>query len=295
MIKKMKVNIAFIIFSMFFCLMAEGQTLILKDTVKHIAKVKLFQKNNLGDNYTEEVSFAVRGDSIFSMDIVPKENELVYLRSEFYQGPFKQKFKFFDLNFSADRLIFKKDYPKIQYPTREQIEFVKSSIQMDSISYYHLSSVQQFSDSTLFTFRLQPLVPRTIADSTSIIPTSWGRCAEFLGNLRNVENIIAKKMKSIKIKSDIDSIIVFRALVTREEYPHMDSLIVEKLLYGKTSKFSDIVKKELVSPKNGRWRAAVWANNGQRTTTRIKIFAQLKKNGTVQIQLPRKLGNWTGD
>lgn len=291
----MKANITFIIFSMFFCLIAEGQTAILKDKVKGIAKVIILQKNNLGNKYTEEVSFAVRGDSIFTINIVPKENELIYLRSEFYQGPSKQKFKFFDFNFNADRLIFKKNYPKIQYPTRDQIEFAKSSIQMDSISYYHLSSVQQFSDSTLFIFRLHPLVPRDIIDSTAIIPTSWGRSAEFLGNLRNVENIIAKKMKSIKVKSDIDSIIVFRALVTREEYPLRDSLIVENLLYGTSSVFSDLVKEELVSPKNGRWRAAVWANNGQRTTTRIKIFAQLKKNGTVQLQLPRKLGNWTGD
>lgn len=279
---------------MLFCLLVDGQTIV-KNNVKGIAKVTLLQKNNLGNNYTEEVSFAVRGDSIFAMNIVPKENELEYLRSEFYQGPFKQKFKFFDFNFSADRLIFKKNYPKIQYPTREQIEFAKSNIKMDSISYYHLSSVQQFSDSTLFIFRLHPLVPRDIIDSTAIIPTSWGRSAEFLGNLRNVENIIAKKMKSIKVKSDIDSIIVFRALVTREEYPLRDSLIVENLLYGTSSVFSDLVKEELVSPKNGRWRAAVWANNGQRTTTRIKIFAQLKQNGTVQLQLPRKLGNWTGD
>ncbi|OOG20041.1 hypothetical protein BWD42_09215 [Sphingobacterium sp. CZ-UAM] len=279
----------------FFCLGTKGQEMIFKDSLKRIVKVKIVQKNDLGDKYAKELSFGIRKDTVFTMSIIPKESELEYLRSEFYQGAFRQKSKFFDFNFKADRIVFNKYYPNIRVPSKKEIEYARSKVHMDSISYYRIGSINQYLDSTTFTFMLDSLRPIPLNKFNTVIPTIWGRSAEFIGDLRSVEKEIAKKVKLSKKYRGIDSIIVFHALITRKENPLKDSLIIEKLLFGKPSKFSDFVKEELASSKNGKWRAAVSANNGQRMTTRIKIFAQLKKNGTVELQLPRLLGNWTGD
>jgi len=283
--------------STFFSLMIRAQIIVTEDKVNKVLTVKLVQKNDYYDKYTKEAAFAIRNDTIYSVVVYPKEDELDYLRSEFYQGPFKQKYKFFEFNFKADPLVFRKDYPKMDLPTKQQIESIKSNVKIDSGAYYRVSRICLYADSTVLTFRLKPLPQKDLKNSRSVISTPpYGRSAEFLGNLKTVEKEIAEKIRLKKVKTGIDSIIVFRALVTREEYPLSDNLIVEKLLFGKSSTFSKTVKDVLLSQENRKfWRAAVSGNTGQRMTTRIKIFAQLNKNGTVEIQLPRFLANWTGD
>ena len=106
-------------------------------------------------------------------------------------------------------------------------------------------------------------------------------------------------LKAGKIAAD--SIIVFRATVIAGESRNQDKLQMDELIYGKETYFSDIVRKVLNDtnnkssmPGHSNWAAATNAS-ARPQTTRIKIFAWLKPDGQVELKLPSKLQNWTGD
>ena len=272
-----------------------GQTIIKSDYLNNSFTIKIDERNNFVKDHVLEVSFAFRGDSVFAINVFPKTDDKFYLSSSaFLQSKTTQaKFKFFDLDFIADRLIFEKEFPSISIPSPLEFKNILSRLKPNSVDSYHLIAVQKFSDSTLLTYSETPLKPRH-SINRQYIPTVWGIPAIYLNNLDSLGGEVARDLKLKSKLRNLDSIIVFSAIVEskRGEY---DILKIESLIYGRPSQFSNSVYNVLTQKTTREWRAAAWASNGQKATTRIKIYAELKRDGTILFKLPKKLGSWTGD
>jgi hypothetical protein len=75
-----------------------------------------------------------------------------------------------------------------------------------------------------------------------------------------------------------------------------------KSIGGKNSVLNDIAKRAIFLDKNkdfGKykptWTAAIMYNSGRSIDTKLKMFIKLKKDGNVEILLPKTMRNFTGN
>lgn len=272
-----------------FCTTTFAQNVIESKEGKYL-KLTFPTKSNFVNSHILSIHYGFDADTMSQVIVNPVEDE-TYMDREFLKGSMKQRFKYFDLSFEGDRLVFKKNYSSIEVPLTPRLQFLDKRGKLSPECSYKLISIGVFKDSSVFFFSADSLPE----------PMFWGQPAKFKGELRLLETQISQKLADLNVKRNPDSIIVFRATVIAGESRNQDKLQMDELIYGKETYFSDIVRKVLNDtnnkssmPGHSNWAAATNAS-ARPQTTRIKIFAWLKPNGQVELKLPSKLQNWTGD
>ncbi|TYP92254.1 hypothetical protein BC792_11729 [Sphingobacterium allocomposti] len=238
--------------------------------LKHRLLVTLPSKNYFNNKYVERIAFAIDGDTISSVSIQPIA-DTSYLKVTFLEGAFKQKFFFFDFGFIADRIIFKQKYPHMQLSAFPGVRIVYTNMseQSNKKSYF-------------------------------------GVPAKYLGDLKEIETRISRDVMSTNLKTSIDSVLIYEAIVSYSPLGFSNTqpakFELQRLLYGQTSVFSDIAEKNLRANetnfyKDGKpkWSPAIQGSSGRPMETKIKVYVRLNTDGSVTLKLPRMLGNFTGD
>lgn len=265
--------------------------------VKHRLLVTLPSSNYFGNKYVERIGFAINSDTISFVSVHPTD-DTAYLKETFLHGPFKQKFFFYDFGFEADKIVFKQKYPHIQLPIYPVAKIVNMYEKEDAHKKYIIEGVRLFPDSTIYVY--------TNGYQTNSIRSHFGFPAKYTGNLKDLETKISRDMASTTLRTPIDSILVYEAVVSYapsdfEPIRHTN-FELRRLIFGKESTFSSIVEKNLSADetsfyKNGKpkWSAAIQGSSGRPMDTKVKIYVRLNADGRTTIKLPRILGNFTGD
>lgn len=253
-------------------------------------RLTLSSKKDLGNNNILSIHYGFNADTVSQVIVKPVDNE-EYLNREFLKGGMKQRFKYFDFGFEGDRLVFQKEFSHVEIPSAPRLEWLGEHSKLIGHHKHRLLSISLFRDSTVFFFTTDSLLK----------PMFWGEPARFNGNLGLLETKISKLMEDVHVETDIDSIVVFRAIVIAGETRNQDKLQLDELIYGEETAFSNMVRQVLSdtnntssTPSHSNWVAATNVS-ARPQTTRIKIFALLKPDGLVKLELPSKLQNWTGD
>lgn len=265
--------------------------------IKHRLLVTIPSQNYFGNKYIERIAFAIADDTVSSVAIYPKEDN-AYLKETFLEGPFKQKFFFFDFGFEADKIVFKQKYHHIQLLTFPFARIVNMYEKEDSSKKYTIEGVRLYSDSTIYVY-----TNSYEADSKI---SYFGFPAKYKGDLQGLETRISRDIASTTSKTPIDSILVYEAVVSfsPSDFGRIRHTKFElrRLLYGKESVFSGIVERNLRAEETNfyedgkpKWVAAIQGSSGTPMDTKVKIYVRLNADGSVIIKLPRMLGNFTGD
>lgn len=265
--------------------------------LKHRLLVTLPSKNYFNNKYVERIAFAIDGDTISSVSIQPIA-DTSYLKVTFLEGAFKQKFFFFDFGFIADRIIFKQKYPHMQLSAFPGVRIVNIYEKEDVNKKYTLEGVRLYSDSTVYVY--------TNMSEQSNKKSYFGVPAKYLGDLKEIETRISRDVMSTNLKTSIDSVLIYEAIVSYSPLGFSNTqpakFELQRLLYGQTSVFSDIAEKNLRANetnfyKDGKpkWSPAIQGSSGRPMETKIKVYVRLNTDGSVTLKLPRMLGNFTGD
>lgn len=247
-------------------------------------------QNHFLDEHTEIVSFSLRSDTVFSIHIIPRKDDTAYLNREFLTHPFGGKMFSFDLDFEADRLVFAKKYSRIPQSAAPAVKVLNSRGQKYEDKLYKIISMRFYNDSTEYTYGW----------NYDFGKPGIGRPAQYKGDIDEMEAGIAREVAVTSIKAPFDSVLVFQALVRRySESTGYGIFELERLLYGKSSDFSEIAVEYLQSKENNffddgkpKWIAA-WIE--RRINSRVKVYVRLNRDGSVTIKLPKRLQNFTGD
>jgi hypothetical protein len=244
--------------------------------------------NHFLDVHTECIGFALRGDTIMSVQVFPKTNDTAYLKRTFLDGTFAQKLFFFDFDFEADRLVFAKKYPKMPLPVAPSVEVQNINGQKDRDKLYKIFKIILYADSTTYGYAWNYELKRDAYSS------GYGVHAKFTGNIQEVAAGIAREVATTSIKAPFDSVLVFQSVVEKHKVGPWGQFRMEHLIHGAPSAFSEIAEKYLVN-NGSKWKAAINATSGGTMSTRVKIYVRLNRDGSVTIELPRYLGSFTGD
>lgn len=263
---------------------------------RNILRFTVPAENHFIDKNTEHIAFLLNSDTVSFVRIEPKRDDTAYLNQEFLEDSFgRWKTFFFDLGFAADRLVFAKKYPRVSTPVVPHVEIKNIDGSEHEGKLYKISSIDFYRDSTRYTYD-----SNTSEKEIEKGGFGYGKPARYADNLDRLANEIAREVRNASIRVPSDSILVFQAVVRRfDRLTGYSPFELEGLLYGKSSTFSEIVTERLRAKENNvfddgtpKWIAA----SGDRPmNTRIKIYVELTRDGSVIILLPRYLGSWTGD
>ncbi|MEJ5147505.1 hypothetical protein [Sphingobacterium sp. MYb388] len=199
----------------------------------------------------------------------------------------KENNYYFDLNFEGDKYILNQNYPWLHLPSIEDI-YPKNLPKNDEINY--LSKISIYRDSTIYYFT-------THKDFYGQIMPLWGFPAKYLGSIEAREQQIAKELSLNQSDAVNDSICVLEIIILKT-----GKVTDVKSIGGKNSELNDIAERAIFLDKNKdfgkykpKWRAAIMYDSGRPMDTKLKMFLKLKKDGSVEISLPKTMRNYTGN
>ncbi len=251
-------------------------------------------KNHFLDKHTDHMILLLWGDTVSLAHILPRKDDTAYLNRTFLVHPFGGKMFSFNFGAEADRLVFAKKYPALLPPVVPRVEIQNILGQKDGDKLYQISQISFFRDSTVYTYVRHDEFGRKGAVSGNGIPS------RYTGDICQVAVGIAREMASTATRVPFDSVLVFQAVVFRgNQTAGYGRFELEHLLYGTPSAFSRIAAKHLMAKENNffddgksKWVAA---RLELPMSTRIKVYVRLERDGSVTIQLPKYLNNFTGD
>jgi len=228
---------------------------------------------------TANRGFLSRHDSLNSITVVYKDKLPYIIFLNFPKSVPGRERMHFDLAFAGDRYFFLNKYGPVRQFSVKQIDQIKwpEHGTTDVI----LTSTTFDGDSVFcrgeFTL---PNVKKFNAD--------WnvGAPAKFRGDIKSLEEKIAREFRKVSDGMVIDSLLVFEGTVTTQFKLEGLSLVV-----GRKSAFSDLAARVLLEPKAG-WYPAT--NSIRPVEGRSRIFVKLKPDGAVIIETPRILRTMSG-
>lgn len=196
-------------------------------------------------------------------------------------GKSNPKKEFYDMSFKGDSLYFLEKYGKLLIHTPEFYlgsnvwnktdslynQEIRAHIKMDSISYHYV--------------RKSVKSPHSINKRIEVL----GGVAKPRTSVSTIETKIAELYKNTNMCT-ADSIIVFKGIVSKEGYlKNLEQII------GMPSDFSKTVKKVL-EESFPSWTPAQIRTSIQ---TQVRIYAELKWDGTITIETPKILATFSGN
>ena len=227
-----------------------------------------------------------------SIAIIYKDNQPYYVMLDFKNnGHDYDRYEHYDLAFEGDAYLFKWKYNLSHYI--EPLIYLRNASGRDTSSAFIESSISIFKDTVLCYFKqTRPGMDVKPSNPEGIV----GMPARYKGSLELIETKLAKELSEMKNKMGIDSIVVFRATVSKQGV-----LSAIELIAGKQSLLSNLVQQAFMPkkdefgllPPSADWFAA-GIDRGA-IETKIRIYARLNPDGSVTIKTPRRLRTFTGE
>jgi hypothetical protein len=253
-----------------------------KTAIKNTSQELLITLPDTSNKY-----FFNKHPALKSIDVLYKNNQpyAVFLNFENERDNHDRR-EHYDLAFEGDAYVLQQKYGVIHLKspmarlrsgggrnaTNVVFGITVASINKDSILY---RGRQQLSDGTIEGYN-----------------PDWvtGAPARYTGEMKFVENRIARKFAEAEPTTPVDSIVVFRGTVSKQG--HLSDM---ELIAGKQSDFSDLVRADFLLPRDELgllpprrdWRPAIISRGG--IDTKFNIYARLNKDGSVTIKTPRRL------
>lgn len=184
----------------------------------------------------------------------------------------------FDLRNKADSILFHQEFENLQTPKYPRIESRGyNDWRIDTKLQYNISSIAITQDSTSFSYT------RNYKDNSegSAIPV------KLLNSFEDLKKNIKQQIKKIDVR---DSIVILEAVVSKKMGAKFESI---RVLLGERSTFSDAVENSLVN--FATWSPALIRSSGRPIRVKMRIYIRLHENGEVELEIPKRLYNHTGD
>ncbi|MGA6121721.1 hypothetical protein [Sphingobacterium anhuiense] len=247
------------------------------------------EKNSIKDDNINHIDIGYSHEKASFIKLSTKETTVFDRKNGDTSQSFlhKEDNYYFDLNFEGDKYILSQNYPWLHIPDINDIN-PESLPKNDEINY--LSTISIYRDSTIYYFTKHK-------DFYGKVIPLWGFPAKYLGSIEARQQQIAKELSVIQSDAVNDSICVLEIIILKN-----GEVTDVKSIGGKNSELNDIAKKAIFLDKNKdfgqykpTWRAAIMYNSGRPIDTKLKMFIKLKKDGNVEILLPKTMRNFTGN
>lgn len=247
------------------------------------------EKNSIKDDNINHIDIGYSHEKVSFIKLFTKETTIFDRKNGDTSQSFlhKEDNYYFDLNFEGDKYILNQNYSWLHIPDIRDIN-PESLPKNDEINY--LSTISIYRDSTIYYFTKHK-------DFYGKVIPLWGFPAKYLGSIEARQQQIAKELSVIQSDAVNDSICVLEIIILKN-----GEVTDVKSIGGKNSELNDIAKRAIFSDKNkdfGKykptWRAAIMYNSGRPMDTKLKMFIKLKKDGSIEIALPKTMRNFTGN
>lgn len=196
-------------------------------------------------------------------------------------GTSSPKREFYDMSFRGDSLYFLKKYGKLLIHTPEF--YLGSSIWNKSDSLYNQEIRAHIKmDSIIYHYvRKSVKSPHSINKRIEVL----GGVAKPRTSVSTIETKIGELYKNNAIPTT-DSISVFQGIVSKEGYlKNLEQIVGKPSVFSKTVK--NVLEESFPSWTPAQIRTAI--------QTQVRIYAELKRDGTITIETPKILATFSGN
>lgn len=265
---------------------ASGQIQVGETTVPDKGQLRISMPANnanvKNDPRIEEISFGYVSDKVSSVIISYKKTDSVRFQLDLLESSMQQYTKGFDLEFEGDAIMFTQEYPNLVMPQVPNVSNQTIYRKPDSSMRFDIVAVKEYADSTIYRYRRGYEVRRI---------SGYGLPPRPAGDLSDVAKKISDRFSG-RNQGRIDSVLVYQAQVSYES--GRSSFILSKRLFGDSSAFSEAAEEILQNET--KWFPAIGSSTARPLhLVRLRIYVRLLPDGSVQVETPKMLYNWTGD
>ena len=257
----------------------ENDAIVDKGNLKIVVKK---QNNHIRKgSVIDSIDYYLTLGKITDVVLYYKNTDSVLQKFDFLDKPLQRYTKGFDLTFKGDSLIWEQQYSNLKLPEIPVVTRYTLDWKPDSNTFLEISRVQEYADSTIYRYTKGYHIKR---DKTG----GWGTHIRLIGDMGLLEKQLSDQLQDKNLQG-VDSVLVYQVEVGRDR-----KFTINKLLYGSPSAFSQVVAKVL--QEDAQWYPAIFSSSGGPIDlVRARIYVRLMQDGQVQIQIPQKLYNFTGD